>query len=78
MWTLNKHKIIIDILAADDLWETLKAMGTPVAIVVGLLIDERASAVEFPPIIDLFKIWCLESEAVWNFAYDKNYAIMFT
>lgn len=47
-------------------------MGTPVAIVVDLLFADNASALEFPPIIDLFKILRLESVAVLYLALNKN------
>lgn len=47
-------------------------MGVPVAIVVDLLLADKASALEFPPIIDLFKILRLESVAVLYLAFEKN------
>jgi len=48
----------------------------PVAMVVDLLLADRASAVECPPIIDLFKMLRLVSgEAVWNFACNNNKTI---
>lgn len=39
---------------------------------VDLLLADKASAVEFPPINDLFKILRFESVAVLNFAYKKH------
>jgi len=47
-------------------------MGTPVAMVVDLFVADKASAVEFPPINDLFKIFRFESVAVWSFAFLKQ------
>lgn len=65
--------LFLYILAADDCeWAEVNATGMPVAMVVDLLLADKASAVEFPPINDLFKILRFESVAVLNFAYKKH------
>lgn len=66
MYTFYIHEV------DDGVWAEVREIGTPVAIVVDLLLAIKASEVEFPPIIDLFKILRLVSVAVWNLAFYDN------
>lgn len=56
----------------DTLEVEVRATGALVAMVVDLLLADRACAVEFSPIIDLFKIFRLVSMVVSSFACKKK------